>query len=213
MVVLQPFYRKITMKHISIGETSIILGVSVVTLRRWDKTNKLTHKFRTFGGHRRYNFNEIISLVSKKEQPNKKVIGYSRVSSSDQKKDLRVQSEVITNYIKSRYNNFEIIEDVGSGLNYKKAGLKKLIKMICNREISALILTHKDRLLRFGSDIVISICEKFNIEVVVLNSDTTATESFEKTLCDDIISIITVFSAKLYGARSHKNKKSLKAVV
>lgn len=195
------------MRHISIGETSIILGVSVGTLRRWDSSGLLKPKFRTFGNHRRYDFSEITKLCKKDSSINK-VVGYSRVSSYDQKKDLETQAKVITNYIKDRYDNFEIIKDLGSGLNYKKRGIKKLIKMICNQEISVLVLTHKDRLLRFGSEIIIQLCRKFNIEVVILNED--KKESFEKTLCNDIISIITVFSAKLYGKRSHKNRQLLK---
>jgi len=176
-------------------------------LRRWDRLGKLKPVFRTFGNHRRYNLDNITKLFKKDCNINK-VVGYSRVSSFDQKKDLETQTKVLTNYIKNRYDNFEIIEDLGSGLNYKKRGIKKLIKMICNHEISKLVLTHKDRLLRFGSEIIIQLCESFNIEVVILNKD--SSESFEKTLCNDIISIITVFSAKLYGKRSHKNKKLLK---
>jgi excisionase family DNA binding protein len=191
------------MKHISIGEAAIILGVSVITLRRWDHSGKLKSIFRTFGNHRRYNLNDITKLC-KKYSNIKKVVGYSRVSSFDQKKDLETQTKVITNYIKNKYDNFEIIEDLGSGLNYKKRGIKKLIKLICNQEISKLVLTHKDRLLRFGSEIIIQLCERFNIEVIILNND------IEEFLCNDIISIITVFSAKLYGKRSHKNKKLLK---
>ena len=195
------------MRHISIGEVAVMLGVSVVTLRRWDCSGKLRSVFRTFGNHRRYNLDDILKLFNKDFFNIKKVIGYSRVSSFDQKKDLDTQTKVITNFIKDRYDNFEIIEDLGSGLNYRKRGLRRLIKMICNQEISVLVLTHKDRLLRFGSDIIIQLCENFNIKVIILNQDTE--ESFEKSLCNDIISIITVFSAKLYGKRSHKNKKKL----
>jgi predicted site-specific integrase-resolvase len=193
------------MKHISIGEVAIILGVSIVTLRRWDHLGKLKSVFRTFGNHRRYDFNEVTKLFKKDI---KKVIGYSRVSTFDQKKDLKVQSEVISNYIKDKYDNFEIIEDLGSGLNYKKRGLRRLIKMICNQEISVLVLTHKDRLLRFGSDIIIQLCERFDIKVDIINSN--IEETFEQTLCNDVLSIITVFSAKLHGKRSHKNQKLLK---
>ena len=199
------------MRHISIGEAAIILGLSVVTLRRWDRLGLLKPVFRTFGNHRRYNLDDITKLHQKDSYTNK-VIGYSRVSSFDQKKDLETQTQVLTNYIKERYDNFEfeIIEDLGSGLNYKKRGIKRLIKLICNQEISKLVITHKDRLLRFGSEIIIQLCEKFNIEVIILDSNLDAEESFEKTLINDIISIMTVFSAKLYGKRSHKNKKLLK---
>lgn len=194
------------MRHISIGEAALILGLSVITLRRWDKLGLLKPIFRTFGNHRRYNLDEVTKLF-KKDTNIKKVIGYSRVSTLEQKKDLKVQTEIISNYIISKYNDYEIIEDIGSGLNYKKNGLKKLIKMICNQEISVLVLTHKDRLLRFGSEIIIQLCERFNIKVEILNSN--EEETFEQTLCNDVLSIITVFSAKLYGKRNHKNKKKL----
>jgi predicted site-specific integrase-resolvase len=197
------------MDHIAIGEVAVILGVSVVTLRRWDRLGKLKPIFRTFGNHRRYKFEDILKLVNK-ESNVRKVVGYTRVSSMHQKDDLNTQSKVVENYIKEKSENYEIIQDIGSGLNYKKSGIKKLIKMICDRKISTLVITHKDRLLRFGSDIIIQLCERFNTEVVILNSDTQ--ESFEKTLCNDIISIITVFSAKLYGSRSHKNQNILKKV-
>jgi predicted site-specific integrase-resolvase len=197
------------MKHISIGEAAVILGLSVVTLRRWDRSGLLKPIFRTFGNHRRYDLIEITKLYQKDSIINK-VIGYSRVSSFDQKKDLEIQTKVLTNFIKDKYDNFEIIEDLGSGLNYKKRGLRKLIKMICNQEISVLVLTHKDRLLRFGSDIIIQLCERFNVKVEIINLN--EEETFEQTLCNDVLSIITVFSAKLYGKRSHKNKKLLECV-
>ena len=195
------------MRHVSIGEAAVILGLSVVTLRRWDRSGLLKPVFRTFGNHRRYSLGDITKIFNKSINSDK-VVGYSRVSSFDQKKDLETQTNVLKNYIKNKYDDFEIIEDLGSGLNYKKRGIKRLIKMICGREISKLVLTHKDRLLRFGSEIIIQLCEKFNIEVIILNKD--LEESFEKTLCNDIISIMTVFSAKLYGKRSHKNQKLLK---
>jgi len=197
------------MRHISIGEVSTILGLSVVTLRRWDSSGLLKPTFRTLGNHRRYNLDNILKMINKKSDL-RKIIGYSRVSSMHQKDDLETQSKVIKNYIKEKSEDYEIIQDIGSGLNYKKSGIKKLIKMICDRKVSMLVITHKDRLLRFGSDIIIQLCERFSTEVVVLNSDTQ--ETFEKTLCNDIISIITVFSAKLYGSRSHKNQNILKKV-
>jgi len=194
------------MRHVSIGEAALILGLSVITLRRWDKSGLLKSMFRTFGNHRRYDIEDIFKLF-KKDSNVKKVIGYSRVSTLEQKKDLKVQSEIISNYIVSKYDDYEIIEDIGSGLNYKKNGLKKLIKMICNQELSVLVLTHKDRLLRFGSEIIIQLCERFNVKVEILNYN--EEETFEQALCNDVLSIITVFSAKLYGKRSHKNKKLL----
>lgn len=100
---------------------------------------------------------------------------------------------------------FEIIEDLGSGLNYGKRGLKRLIRLITESKVERLVLTHKDRLLRFGSELIFSLCQQFGTEVVIINR--TEDSSFEEDLAQDVLEIITVFSARLYGSKSHKNKK------
>lgn len=100
---------------------------------------------------------------------------------------------------------FEIISDLGSGMNYSKRGLKKLLSKILNGEMSRLVLTHKDRLLRFGAELIFALCEAREIEVVLVNKGTEP--SFEEELAVDVLEIITVFSARLYGSRSRKNKK------
>lgn len=92
-----------------------------------------------------------------------------------------------------------MIQDPGSGLNYQKRGLRKLIKSICSGEIDRLVLTHKDRLLRFGAELIFSLCEQFGIEVAIINK--TESSGFEDDLVQDVLEIITVFSARLYGAR------------
>ena len=98
----------------------------------------------------------------------------------------------------------EIITDIGSGLNYSKRGLKLLISRICSGELDRLVLSHKDRLLRFGAELVFSLCEHFSCEVVIINASEDST--FEEDLANDVIEIVTVFSARLYGSRSHKNR-------
>ncbi|MDD1467814.1 IS607 family transposase, partial [Dolichospermum sp. ST_sed5] len=103
---------------------------------------------------------------------------------------------------------FETISDLGSGLNYNKKGLQKLLKRIMQGDVGRLVLTHKDRLLRFGSEIVFAMCEEFETEVVIINKSIEET-TFEQELVTDMIELITVFSARLYGSRSHKNKKLL----
>ncbi len=109
---------------------------------------------------------------------------------------------------------YEIISDFGSGMNYKKRGLKRLLEAIDQRQVGRLVLTHKDRLLRFGAELVFGLCEARNVEVVIVNQG--SEPSFEEELAHDVLEIITVFSARLYGSRSHKNKKlinDLKSVV
>jgi predicted site-specific integrase-resolvase len=90
-------------------------------------------------------------------------------------------------------------------MNYYKKGLKQLLNLIMTGQIGRLVLTHKDRLLRFGSELVFSLCEVQGIEVVIINQG--EEPSFEEELAKDVLEIITVFSARLYGSRSHKNKK------
>jgi len=99
----------------------------------------------------------------------------------------------------------EVIEDLGSGMNYKKKGLKKLIRLILSGQVSDIVLTHKDRLLRFGSELIFLICKFFGIRVHIIHADKNLSD--EQVLAFDVLEIITVFSARLYGKRSHKNKK------
>ena len=108
-------------------------------------------------------------------------------------------------FCSSRGWRFEIISDLGSGMNYQKRGLKKLLNRILEGEIKRLVLTHKDRLLRFGAELIFAICELKGIEVVIVNQGTEPT--FEEELAADVLEIIMVLSARLYGARSRKNKK------
>ncbi|MBM3207660.1 MAG: IS607 family transposase, partial [Chlamydiae bacterium] len=128
----------------------------------------------------------------------------------DQKEDLLRQTQVLESFCVANGWTYEIVQDLGSGLNFQKRGLKKLMQMICSGKIDRLILTHKDRLLRFGSELVFGLCEQFGVEVVVMNrSEDTR---FEDDLVQDVLEIITVFSARLYGALSRKNQKLLQSL-
>jgi predicted site-specific integrase-resolvase len=103
--------------------------------------------------------------------------------------------------------SFEILSDLGSGMNYHKRGLRNLLERIVAGDVDRLVLTHKDRLLRFGVELVFAICEMKDIEVVIINKGEEPT--FEEELTQDVLEIITVFSARVYGSRSHKNKKMI----
>lgn len=192
---------------LSIGETAKILGVSVKTVRRWADSGKL-RSVRSPSGHRRFHLDDVEKLNSGSPitTENRITINYARVSSHDQKEDLVRQIKVLENYSSSHGWQYETISDLGSGLNYKKKGLKKLLNRIMKGDVGRLILTHKDRLLRFGSELVFAMCEEFNTEVVIINQ-TKEEVSFEQELATDMIELVTVFSARLYGSRSKKNKK------
>ena len=185
---------------LSIKEASELLGVTTTTLRNWEKEGKIT-SVRTEGGHRRYQVQDLIG--GKKEKM--LTVAYARVSSQDQKDDLKRQELVLEAYCSRQGYDFEIISDLGSGMNYKKKGLVKLIKLLCSHQIDRLVITHKDRLLRFGSELIFALCEIFGCEVIIINKSSEST--FEEDLAQDVLEIITVFSARLYGSRSHTNKQ------
>jgi excisionase family DNA binding protein len=188
------------MSSLAPQEAATLLGVTVRTLHRWELDGKIKST-RTAGGHRRYDISDLISNKSGSQL----TVGYARVSSHDQKDDLTRQVLVLESYCAKHGWGFEVIQDLGSGMNYKKKGLIRLIKLITSYQVERLVLTHKDRLLRFGSDLIFTLCEQFGTEVIIINRSDDST--FEEDLALDVLEIITVFSARLYGSRSHKNKK------
>jgi excisionase family DNA binding protein len=185
---------------ITISEAGKLLGVTPKTLRLWEKEGKIT-SIKTNGGHRRY---DVSKILNKKIVDKQLTICYARVSSNDQKNDLIRQINILELYASAKGYDFEIISDLGSGLNYKKKGLIRLIKLICTNQVDRLILTNKDRLLRFGNELIFYLCEQFGVEVIIINRSEES--SFEEDLTNDVLEIISVFSARLYGSRSHKNK-------
>lgn len=193
----------------SIGKIAKELGVCRDTLRRWEVQGKITAE-RTPRGHRRYDLAKILGLLPRAASLQKNTVAYARVSSHDQKEDLTRQATVLETFCKANGWTYEIIQDLGSGLHYQKRGLRKLIQSICSGKIDRLVLTHKDRLLRFGAELIFSLCEQFGIEIIIINK--TESASFEDDLVQDVLEIITVFSARLYGARSRKNQKVLETL-
>ena len=132
-----------------------------------------------------------------------------RVSSADQKSDLLVQEQALA--AKAKLLDIQIaqtITDVGSGMNYKKKGFKQLMSMLLSGKIKHLVIMQKDRLLRFGAEILFVICKFFNIKVTIL--EPLQVKSPTEQLCMDLIEIMTVFTNKIYGMRSNSNKKMLK---
>lgn len=200
-------------KLVSIGKAADMLGVTIQTLRNWDKCGKLKPTEVTKGGARRYSLvtlNKIDGRISLNTD-NLKTIAYARVSSHDQKKDLERQIEVLELFCSKRGYQYEVISDLGSGMNYYKKGLTNLINLILDNKVERLVLTHKDRLLRFGAELVFSICEAKGVEVVIINKGD-ENPKFEEELAKDVLEIITVFSARLYGARSKKNKELIEGI-
>ena len=182
----------------SIGEVAKSFGVCVATVRRWCKNGKFSRVIRTIGNQRRFDPEEVDEMLHPPGGKRIKV-GYARVSSYDQRSDLVAQAERL-----SQYGCQLVIKDLGSGLNCKKPGLKRLLKLLLTRRVGALVVIHDDRLLRFGTDLIYFIVRLMGTRIVIL--DEPQQQSFETELVKDVITLMTVFCARLYGKRSWKNK-------
>ena len=195
--------------YVSIGIASDYLGVAISTLRRWHSNGTFLPAFLTIGGHRRYAVSDLKKLAQVKTvAQEKKTVLYARTSGHDQKEDLERQIARLEAYaLEQNYAAPVVLKVKGSGLNYSASGLKKLIRMIIFEQVERVILVSKDRLLRFGAEILFFVCKLKGIEIIVLDAE--MKESFEQELAFDLILILTVFTSKLYGKRSHKNRKKI----
>ena len=185
---------------VKIGEASRLLGCSISTLRKWEATGELLPARKTKGGTRYYATSDLLGLGDA-DAP---TVCYARVSSHDQKGDLERQQAMLEAYCAAKGWRSDIIKDLGSGMNYRKPGLNQLLEMILRKQMRRLVITHKDRLLRFGSELVFALCAHQQIEIVIIHKGEQPT--FEEELAKDVLEIITVFSARLYGSRSKKNR-------
>lgn len=192
---------------VSIGDAAALLGVSTKTLRRWADSGKIKSE-RSPTRQRRFFLADIKRITPREldRLDDRITINYARVSSHDQKQDLVRQAQVLEAFSSVNGWQYETIQDLGSGLNYHKKGLQKLLKRIMQGDVARLVITHKDTLLRFGSELVFAVCEEFETEVVIINK-TSEEVTFEQESVQDMIEFITVFSARLYGSRTKKNKK------
>ena len=165
-------------KLVGIREAAEFLGVTPSTLRRWEHEGTLVSDERTPGGYRRYYLARIRPEQFHRHAALRKTIAYARVSSHDQKDDLERQKQGLELYCARQGWTFEVVVDLGSGMNYHKKGLKRLLNDMLADRVGRLVITHKDCLLRFGAELVFAICEAKQVEVVILNQseDTTFEE-------------------------------------
>ena len=200
-------------KILKISEAAEYLNVSIDTLRKWDKYNKLK-PLETAGGHRRYDTDTLDDFIGKKkknlEETHIICATYARVSSNEQnqKGDLDRQSQRLSEYCaKKGLLVTYIIKDVGSGLNDNRCGFNKLTELIIQNKVNKLVVEHKDRLTRFQFNFIKKMFESYGCEVVVIND---IDVSSEEELATDIISLMASFSGKFYGRRSAKRRKKNK---
>jgi DNA binding domain, excisionase family len=188
----------------SIGKFSKKIGISINHLRLLHKTGELIPVKITKGGTRYYSDKQLNDYLGL----NKKVILYARVSTKQQKDDLENQIKNLKEYAYSKGYNFEIISDIGSGIDYKKEGLKKLLEKINNSEISKIVVLYKDILAMFGFELIKFLANINNIEIEIIDNTTISKEE----LTNDLIKIITVFANRLYSSNSKKIKQLIDGV-
>ena len=187
----------------TIREACDILQIDATTLRRWDREGKI-HCIRLSNNFRRVPEEEINRILGVKS--NRIDAIYARVSSSDQKNDLYNQ----INRLKPLYPNAQVFSDIKSGLKFNRKGFIELLNMIEDNKINNIYITHRDRLARFGFDLIENICKIHSTRIIEVDRE--EIPSANEELTRDLISIITSFSARLYGLRSHKMKNILEAV-
>lgn len=199
------------MKYYSIGQFAELIGVTTQTLRNWDKVGKLRPSHKGKSGYRYYSHQQLqYYLGLKGENPAmRKIIGYCRVSSNKQKDDLERQVENVKTYMTAKGYSFEVITDIGSGINYNKKGLNQLIEMITASEVEKIVVLYKDRLLRFGYELIENLCNKYGTTIEIIDN---TKKIEEQELVEDLVQIVTVFSCKLQGRRANKAKKMMKTL-
>ena len=182
------------------------LGISFITLKRWIYSGKL-RAVRTPTGRWMVPESEIERIISGREGVKEvRAIIYTRVSSSDQKKDLERQIQYLTQYCSAKgYRVVDVLSDVASGLKANRRGLLKLFNYVVNRQVDVVVVTHKDRLTRFGFEYLEYFFKHYGVRIEVVYGE--EPKDAYQELVEDLIAIATSFAGKLYGMRSHKKKR------
>jgi predicted site-specific integrase-resolvase len=194
-------------KYIGKKQALDILGISSMTLLKLEELNKI-EVIKTVGGHRKYNVQKYIEENKKESEPIKSLneinnkeklnICYVRVSTYNQKDDLENQKE----YMKRKYKNYEIIEDIGSGINFNRKGLRKIIKLGIEGKINKLVIAYKDRLTRFGFEFIEDLIKEYSNGEIIIENEKEEKEPKEE-LVDDVLQILNVYTAKMNGLRKY----------
>ena len=195
-------------KYYSIHEFSKIIGVSTQTLRNWDSNGKLLPHHTTASGYRYYSDEQLNQVINVKPK-NRIIIGYCRVSNHKQKDDLERQIDNVKTYLMAEGQPFEIVSDIGSGVDCKKKGIQELIKRISQNQVEKVVVLDKNRLLRVGFELVEYIALLYNCEIEIIDH---TEKSEQQELADDLVQII-MSSCKLQGKRANKARKLVQELI
>lgn len=194
----------------SIGKFAKELGVTPEHVRTMHRTGEVIPARISEKGTRYYSEEQLRELKnSRTPQREEKVVAYCRVSTKSQKDELEKQVENVKSYMYAKGYSFEVITDIGSGINYKNKGLQKLITLINSNQVTKVVVLYKDRLVQFGFELIQLLCDLHDVEIEIIDN---SEQSNEEELTDDLIEIITVFANKLYGSRSKKTRTLIERV-
>ena len=200
-----------SMTYLSIHKAATMLGVSAQTLRNWERSKLLIPAQKRSNGYRYYSKEQLDTFVEQYRVLNNRInIGYCRVSTNKQKDDLKRQVDNIELYLKSLHQPYKVIQDIGSGINYTKKGLTNLLELICSNKVDTIYILYKDRLVRFGFELIKKFAELHNTNIVILDSED---KTIEQELMEDLMQIVTVFSCKLHGKRANKTKRIMEELL
>ncbi len=188
------------------SKASKMLGVTTKTLRNWDDAGKIK-TVRTSGNHRRIPVEEINRLKGKTQDSLRtKTLAYCRCSTKKQEENLERQVGRVLEHCYTNKWDVELYKDIGSGLNENRREFKKLLKRVADNDVARVVVEYKDRIARYGFETFVALCKNFGVEVLVLKDK--EEQTFEEEMVDDIISLVTSYSARIYGKRGGKKKKN-----
>ena len=195
------------MKRYKVGEFAKLLNVTVKTLQNWDKQGTLK-AYRTPTNQRFYTeeqLNQVLNLSNNNQNEKQGLkIGYCRVSTHNQKNSLEHQEEYLRSYTNAKGVILdEVFTDIGSGINYNRKNFNRILELVEDGEVAEIYVTYKDRFVRFGFEWFNTFCEKHGAEIIVLNQPST---SPEQELAEDLLNIVTEFSARSHGLRTYKKQ-------
>lgn len=194
----------------SIGKFAKELGVTPEHVRTMHRTGEVIPARISEKGTRYYSEEQLRELKnSRTPQREEKVVAYCRVSTKYQKDELEKQVENVKSYMYAKGYSFEVITDIGSGINYKNKGLQELVTLINSNQVTKVVILRKDRLVGFGFELIQLLCDLHGVSIEIVDN---SERSNDEELTDDLIEIITVFANKLYGSRSKKTRTLIERV-
>jgi excisionase family DNA binding protein len=189
---------------LSISEASEKLGVTIETLREWERAG-LMKPARTPGKHRRYNEEDLYKILGQqKPVTGRKTILYARCSTEKQRENLDRQKLRLMEHANAKGYRYEVIEEIASGVNENRRQFNKLLDLIIANQVERIVVEWKDRLARFGYTYIKKLCDAFKVEIEIINHRDE--QKYEEEITEDIIAIMTSYSARIYGKRGGKKK-------